>query len=173
MVNNLIIVGFSGSGKTSVGRILAGRLGWRFVDSDDEIFHEQGMSIAQIFATHGEDRFRSLERDMISRLCEDSKQVISVGGGTIVDRVNKRVMLDRNYVVRLVASPETILCRLSSTNLSERPMLTSSDPLGRISRLLSDREEHYNAAHLQVDTEDMTPAEVAESVLDATKGILT
>ena len=173
MVNNLIIIGFSGSGKTSVGRILADRLGWRFVDSDDEIFHEQGMSIAQIFAAHGEDRFRSLERDMISRLCKDSNQVISVGGGTIVDQVNKRVMLDRNYVVRLVASPETILCRLSSTNLSERPMLTSSDPLGRISRLLADREEHYGAAHLQVDTEDMTPAEVAESVLDATEGTLT
>ena len=172
MANNLIVVGFSGSGKTSVGRILADRLGWRFVDSDDEIFHEQGVSIAQIFATHGEDRFRSLERDMIARLCEDSNQVISVGGGTIVDRCNKRVMLDRNYVVRLVASPETILRRLSATNLSERPMLTSSDPLGRISRLLEDREEHYGAAHLQVDTEDMTPAEVAERVLDATKEFL-
>ena len=173
MVRNLIIVGFSGSGKTSVGRILADRLGWRFVDSDDEIVHDQGLAIAQIFATHGEDRFRTLERGMIARLCSDSNQVISVGGGTIVDQYNKRIMLDGNYVVRLVASPETILSRLSSTNLSERPMLTSSDPLGRISRLLADREEHYSAAQLQVDTEGMTPAEVADSVLVATKGMVS
>ena len=173
MVNNLIIVGFSGSGKTSVGRILAGLLGWRFVDSDDEIVHEQGMSIADIFAVYGEDRFRSLERDMISRLCQDSGRVISVGGGTIVDQCNKRFMLDGNCVVRLVASPETILHRLSRTNLTERPMLSSPDPLGRISRLLADREEHYGAAHFHVDTEDMTPEEVADSVLDATKGLVS
>ena len=69
--------------------------------------------------------------------------------------------------------PETILSRLSSTNLSERPMLTSSDPLGRISRLLADREKHYSAAQLQVDTEGMTPAEVADSVLVATKGVVS
>ncbi len=166
MTGNLVLIGFSGAGKSSVGRLVAKRLGWRFVDSDQEVVGRHGRPIEQIFGEEGETRFRTYEREVVAEVCAGVKQVISLGGGAIVDERNKQVVMNGNYVARLAAKPATILHRLEADRgVSERPLLTSPDPLQRITTLLAQREQHYQATDWQIDTEGLTPAEVAELVL--------
>jgi shikimate kinase len=163
---NLVLIGFSGTGKSTVAGELAARLGWLAVDTDADLVARFGMSIGNVFREVGEPAFRAAEREAVVERCEGTKQVISVGGGAPVDPVGRAAILDGNVVVRLDATPETILRRLrEGPNAEERPMVAGVDPLGRIQSLLAARSAAYAIADYLVDTENRTPAAVALDVL--------
>ena len=172
--DNIILVGFMASGKSHVGKILSESTGLPLVDADSAIVEQAGKSIERIFADEGEAAFRTLERKVIAELCAGSGQIISAGGGAFVDPDNRRVMLAGGIVFCLRAQPETIYHRLKADNDSGqavRPLLAGDDPLGRIRELLEQRAESYGRAHHCIDTDTLTPEEVAEIVL-RTSGLM-
>ena len=170
MKSNIFITGFSGSGKTTVGRIVAQQLGWRFVDIDEVISGGEGTSIEAIFSTLGERHFRRLERDRLSSAAQGTEQVISTGGGVPVDMRNRRVMESNGLVACLEARPETIRQRLLKQSSEEedpaaRPMLADADPAKRIRTLKAERQPSYSLAHWTVHTDSLTPSEAADEVV--------
>lgn len=170
MKSNIFVTGFSGSGKTTVGRVVARRLGWRFVDNDEEIVREAGMSIEAIFADMRESHFRELERQCLTVLCQGDQQVVSTGGGIVTDEANRKLMERNGVIVFLEARPETIYERLVQQRSEGdgpvvRPMLTSPDPLARIRELKAERQAGYALAHWTVHTDQLSPEEVAQEVV--------
>ncbi len=162
---NVVLIGFSFTGKTTVARLLARRLRWRAVDTDREIRERTGQTPQQVFASRGEAVFRAIEREVIADVCRGRRQVISTGGGASIDPSNRAALFDGNVVVLLDASPEVILDRLvRSASGESRPMLDSSDPLGRIRMLKVERDPIYRQAHLVVETERLSPLESAELI---------
>ncbi len=166
--DNIILVGFMASGKSHVGRILSRQTGRPLADADAEIVKRAGQPIDRIFAEQGEAAFRTLEQKVIAGLCRGSGQVISAGGGAFAQPENRRVMLSRGTVFCLQARPETIYRRLRADDRSgpaARPLLAGPDPAGRIRELLTRRAEAYAQAHYCIDTDALTPKQVAERVL--------
>ena len=166
---NVFITGFSGAGKTTIGREAAGLLGWTFVDTDDEIVASQGMAIEEIFSRHGEDGFRRIERETIERVARADRQVVSTGGGIIMDERNRAVMEANGVVVLLEARPDTILRRLaeqrSQDDAAARPMLEAADLEERVRSLKALRQFNYTLAHWTVHTDFLTPADAAAEVV--------
>src|SRR5689334_17958455 len=105
---NVVLIGFSYTGKTTIGRLLARRLRWRAVDSDQAIREQTGLSPQELFARDGEPAFRALEREVVGALCRGQRQVIATGGGAPIDPLNQRAIFDGNLVVLLDATPEAI-----------------------------------------------------------------
>jgi shikimate kinase len=163
----VVLVGLSGSGKTTVARLLARRLGWRFVDTDQVIQHQAGMTVQEIFRSQGEPVFRSLEMEAIFDVCRRSRQVIATGGGAVVNEVNRAHLLGGNLVVYLESSPETLAGRLSrNLGREPRPLLENSDLVERLAELGRQREEHYRCAHHVVQTDQRTPREVVDVIAE-------
>lgn len=167
MPGNIVLIGFSGSGKTSAGQALARRLGWAFVDTDDAIVAADGRPIPRIFREDGEARFRELERAAVAQCCAATRTVISTGGGAPVDPRNRTLLREGNHVVWLDAPPETLHARLLADHGGpERPLLQSNDPLRRISELREARLPVYRAtATLIVQTDGLTPDQVADRII--------
>ena len=162
------------SGKTVVGEALSRLTGKPLVDADDEIVLRAGKPIHQIFADAGEAAFRAIERDVIQDLCARPGIIIAAGGGAFVGSENQQRMLADSLVICLRASPETILRRVTQSSLAPasqgtdhpvRPMLAGDDPLARIKTLLRQRAGGYAKAHYTLETDDLTPQQVAEQVL--------
>ncbi len=162
-MRNIVLTGFMGTGKTEVGRILARRLGYTFLDADSIIEQEQNMSITEIFQRFGEAHFRDIESDVIKRLSEKDRVVISTGGGAVLREENMENLRRKGVIICLTASPETILKRTS--NDSSRPLLQVEDPLKRIRELLEFRMPYYEKADIMVDTEGKKPVEVVEEIM--------
>ena len=162
---SVALIGFMGAGKTTVGKRLARRLGYRFVDSDSEIELRSGLAIRTIFTEQGEAAFRSLESEAIADLALQSDQVISTGGGTILHSGNAALLRANCLVVWLTASPGIILKRVGSAET--RPLLAAArDPLAQIRQLLETRAPLYEAAaHVRIDTTDRKPEAVVEEIL--------
>jgi shikimate kinase len=170
---NVVLVGLSGSGKTTVARLLARRLGWRFVDTDHVIQREAGMTVQEIFQTQGEPAFRSLEAETVADVCRRSRQVIATGGGSFVDDSNRATLLGGNLVVFLESSPEILANRLQRNMGREpRPLLESDDLVGRLAELGRLRDQHYRAAHHVVRTDQRTPREVADVIAELVRAQL-
>jgi shikimate kinase len=168
MPNNLVLIGYRATGKTTLARRLAERLGWSWIDADVEIERRAGKSIARIFAEQGEPAFRDLESLVIADLCGREHVVLAAGGGAPVRQENRRPMRESNHVVWLTARPETILARMSGdhTTAARRPSLTEHDPLEEIVQLLRTREPIYReTAHWVVDTEGKTPEQLTDEIL--------
>lgn len=157
---NIVITGFMGTGKTTVGQLVADRLGRPFIDTDAEIVHRMGMSVPEIFAKEGEAGFRHIERRLCRFLSAGRGLVIATGGGMLVDAGNRDVMLASGVVVCLTATPEAILERLKDEN-DERPLLR-----GDWRALLEQRRAAYAAIPIQIDTTGKTPAQVAQEIVD-------
>jgi shikimate kinase len=150
-VDNLVLVGFSCSGKTTIGRNLARRLRMRFVDTDRYIEDVAGRSIPDIFRQDGEHAFRALEREAILSLSADRRQVISTGGGAFVDPASRQALRDGNLVIHLQVRPETVVDRLRNSRSGRpRPLLEAPDPLARVIELMEQRKEAYSAAHVTI-----------------------
>ncbi len=156
---NIVITGFMGTGKTTVGRLVAERLGRPFVDTDAEIVRRLGLSIPELFAREGEAGFRHIEQRICRFLAAQRGLVIATGGGMLVDAGNRRVMLASGMVVCLGASPEMIEARLKD-EADERPLLH-----GDWHALLEQRQAAYDAIPIQVDTSDKTPEQVVEEII--------
>ncbi len=162
---NLALVGFMGVGKTVVGRILAERLGLTYVDLDSEVERLAGKPISSIFEEDGEPHFRMIEREVTRELSARDGQVISCGGGTILDPDNLRLLRKSSIIVLLTARLEVISERLRGGEGS-RPLLRAGDPPERMRELYLQRMEAYMAsADIAVDTSHLTPEEVAIEVM--------
>jgi shikimate kinase/3-dehydroquinate synthase len=171
-VERVVLIGFSGTGKSSVARHLADRLRWTAADSDEAIERQWGMTIPAIFRDHGEGAFRASERSALHDLLTGDHTVIATGGGAAVDpSIWDRELLGRRgtLVVALDASPETIFDRLRrqatvAGEAVERPMLASADPLERIGQLKQARQHAYDEAHLTLSSESATAEEIADEL---------
>ena len=134
MTPNIFLTGFSGTGKTTIGRKAARILSWRFVDLDECIEADAGKSIDAIFAEHGEPHFRALEAQTLLAACKSERQVVSTGGGIAESADNRTAMMQHGAVVCLEASPETIYERVLAQSTGDdaivRPMLAADDPSG-------------------------------------------
>ena len=166
---NLVLIGYRATGKTTLARLMAQRLGWEWIDADVEIERRAGKSIAKIFAEDGEPAFRDLEAEVIADLCRRDQLVLAAGGGAPMREESRRAMRESGKVVWLVARPETILARMSgdATTAGRRPNLTDRGPLEEIIQLLGQREPIYReSAHIEVDTEATTPERLTSEILD-------
>ena len=162
----IFLIGFMATGKTTVGRLVARRRGWAFVDLDETITSAAGMSVADIFAREGEAGFRRREAEAIRAAATRPRTVVATGGGAACREENLAVMLASGRVVALSATPAEVLKRTGRG--SGRPLLDGkADPLGTAAALLAEREPFYARAHHTVDTVGKAPADVAELVLAA------
>ena len=144
-------MGLPGSGKTTIGRQLARRLGQPFVDSDHEIEHRLGCSIREFFAREGEDSFRNQEQQVIDELTQTHQGVIATGGGAVLREVNRRHMHERGQVIYLRSTPEDVFRRVRHD--TARPLLQVDDPLSRLRTLFDARDPLYReAAHFVIET---------------------
>jgi len=162
--HNIILVGFSGTGKTVVGKLLAGRLRRRFFDMDEAIAERLGASLPGIFARYGEGRYRDEERIVVAEVAKAKGLVVAAGGGAILDERNYELLEESGVIVALRAAPETIQKRLEGEET--RPLLEAPDPLTRIRELKAVRRHAYDRAPYQVQTDDFLPAEVADRVIE-------
>ncbi|MDQ6675022.1 MAG: shikimate kinase [Chloroflexota bacterium] len=160
-MDNLILVGFSCSGKTTLGRNVARRLRLPFVDSDRCIEEMTGRTIPEIFHEDGEDGFRAIEREVIGRITAARNQVVSTGGGAFVDPENREKLRKGNLVIHLHVRPETVVDRLRNSKSGRpRPLLESPDPLDRVVHLMAERKEAYSAAHVTIRVDDRSRYEL-------------
>ena len=170
MGNNIYLTGFSATGKTTVGSILANLLEVRIVDIDSVIEESEGKTVPDIFSTLGEDYFRELETKCMNDISKLDRVVVSTGGGAPASNKNRAIMKSSGSVIWLKASVKTIHGRLVDSVGEEgirkgRPVLSADDPFSRISELLKDREQHYSQADIHVSTENRTPEIVALEII--------
>lgn len=152
-----------GTGKSTIGKVIAQRLGRPFLDTDLLIEKEAGMTIPHIFAEQGEERFRFLERTVIGRVCDQQwEAVIATGGGAMVNEENAQKLKDSGTVICLTATPEVILARVQGND--DRPLLKGDDPLGKIQTLLNARAEAYAKADVTIDTSLLSVEGVIEAI---------
>jgi shikimate kinase len=164
----IFLIGYRGTGKTTVARLLALRLGCDWVDSDVEIELRAGKSIAEIFADDGEPAFRDLESRVLADLAKRKGTVIALGGGAILREENRKA-ISGGVAIWLKASPATIVKRLAAdpATRAQRPALTARGGEAEVIELLAQREPIYKqCANLEVDTEGQDPAAVADEILD-------
>ncbi len=154
MFKNIILTGFMGVGKTSVGTRLAKDLGFVFVDTDVLIEADEKIAIAEIFSSFGEQYFRDVESRVIGRVLENDGQVVSTGGGAVIRDENRRAFKENGVTICLGARPEVIYDRIRHE--THRPLLQVPDPLGKIRELLSARAPFYHQADFIIDTSDQT-----------------
>jgi shikimate kinase / 3-dehydroquinate synthase len=163
---NLVLAGFMGTGKSTVGNLVAERLGWAFVDTDQLIEQEAGLSVKEIFAAEGEPAFRARERRACQAAAGRSRTVISVGGGAVLDPRNVQALGHSGVLVLLTCEVTQLVERLGeSARRGERPMLPEGTG-EQIGALLKAREPAYSSIGLSVDTTNVTPCEVADRVMD-------
>jgi shikimate kinase len=161
---NLILVGFMGTGKSSVGRRVAARLGREFFDFDTALEARFGRPVARIFAEEGAAVFRAAEADLCRSLPLDAGLVVATGGGVVVPPANREALHARGIVVCLIGDPATLTARLLAEGHAKRPMLGDA-PEAAVTRLLAARAAAYAAIPLQVDTTGLDVDAVAERVL--------
>jgi shikimate kinase len=162
-IHNLALIGFMGTGKSCVGRLVAEALHFTFLDTDHVIEARAGKSITQIFEEQGEPVFRDWERRIVEELTRRTKTVIATGGGLPVNEANLASLKSHALVICLWASPETILERVQAH--SHRPLLNEPEPLAKIRQLLEVRGPYYRQADVLVSTERRSVREVATHIL--------
>lgn len=168
-MKNLILIGFMGAGKTTIGKLFSKEKGRNFVDTDERIVREQGKSIPELFDERGEGYFRDLETELLKKMLMDTKgAVISVGGGMPVRKENRELLRMLGCVIYLSATKETILSRVRGDG--SRPMLNGEDLEARVIRLLQERETLYKkAAHVEVRTDGRSVYQVMQVVDQETR----
>jgi shikimate kinase len=162
-IHNLALIGFMGTGKSSVGRLAASLLHFTFLDTDHVIEARAGRSITEIFQQDGEPAFREWERRVVEELTRRTKTVISTGGGLPLNEANLVSLKTHALVICLWASPETVYERVREAD--HRPLLAEPDPMEKIRELLAVREPHYRQADVLVSTEMRSVRDVAIQVI--------
>jgi shikimate kinase len=155
-----------GTGKSSIGRLIATRLGREFVDTDQLVVKKAGMEIADMFRKHGEAYFREQEAVALQSLQKRSNLVIGTGGGVVLRPENVGVLRHLGFIVWLTASEEVIYQRVSAN--TKRPLMQTDDPRKTIHELLEQREPLYSgAAHFSVDTSSLSHSRIADMIISA------
>lgn len=160
--STIVLTGFMGTGKTTVGHLLAERLGLPFHDVDARVEAREGCSVAEIFSRHGEPYFRQCEREELARALAEGG-VVATGGGAIADPENLRQMRMAGPVLCLTASVDEIVARTAGS--PERPLLQADDVRQRIVQLLEQRAQAYAQADAWIDTTGKSPEEVVDEIL--------
>ena len=156
----IYLIGFMGAGKSAVGRCLARRLGWKYIDLDREIERIEGRTVAEVFSERGEPHFRNLERLRLKEVSKIEKAVIALGGGTFVDAENRSVVQNSGTAVWLKVSFPRAMERVKIDGT--RPMFAGKD---QARKLHQDREPFYALAKVHVSTDDRSPDSVAEEIV--------
>ena len=167
MGDNLFLIGYRATGKSTVGRLVAKSLNRDFVDADIELEASAGKTIAEIFAESGESVFRDLETATIANLVLANNSIIALGGGAVLREENRQMISNAGLCVWLTASPECIEHRVSADPLTgqRRPNLTTSGGIQEIREILEQREPIYReCAELELDTQALTPEEIAVKI---------
>ena len=159
-----MLIGLPGSGKSTVGAILAERLGRTFLDFDVEIERREGMPISQIFGERGEPGFRQLERKVTEELKDFGNMILAPGGGWVMDQENVALIKPPAVLIYLRVKPETAIKRLAGSPGS-RPLLNHPDPLGELTKIFEGRRLEYQKADIEIGTELLTPQAVAQEIL--------
>ena len=167
---NIILTGFMGTGKSTIARELADKLGLKLIDTDAMIEGLTGKKISSIFSDEGEARFREYESDVISTLTDEASKgcVVSTGGGTVVDIENRDKLKAWGVLICLSASAEAILERVGGRQ--DRPLLDCEDPKAAIDELLRKRADAYNDCDILIDTSNKTPLTVVKEIAEKLKG---
>jgi len=174
----VFLSGFMGSGKSTIGPRLAKKLGYEFVDVDILIEESEGISISEIFARHGEKRFRLLEKEILHKILRNNRNVVvSLGGGTLTRRENRELVRNGGVLIYLKAEPKVILERIEGGSI-DRPMLLAPDGsrlsrrelLLRIESLLRERERHYLEAAIIIDTSGKSISGAVGEITSKLKG---
>jgi shikimate kinase len=168
---SIVLVGMMGVGKSSVGRRLAGRLSIPFIDADTEIEKAASMSIAEIFARHGEPYFRSGEARVIARLLEGGPQVLATGGGAFMSADTRALIKVKGISIWLHAEFDVLL-RRTSKRRSDRPLLQTDDPAETLRRLLAEREPTYALADLTVQSREVAHEAIVADMMTALAAFL-
>lgn len=162
--NNIVLTGLMGAGKTTIGKALAEKTGFTFVDIDEEIVVKEQMSINDIFATKSEEYFRQIETEIIEKITQKNNQVISIGGGAFEKDANRELLLTSCKVVYLQADVDTLFERVKTD--TSRPLLQCDNPRGKLEELLLKREENYLKAHYIIDTKNKTKQDITKEILE-------
>ncbi len=166
-MENIILTGYMGCGKTTVGKHVAKRLGYTFVDTDEMIVEQQHRSINEIFADDGETAFRVMETELLKQMIDAKRDhmVVATGGGMPIREENRRLLAVLGRVVYLKADPETIYGRVKED--TARPLLQCENPMKRIEEMLAIREPLYEAgAAVIVDVDGLRQAETASEIIE-------
>jgi len=166
---NIVLIGFMCSGKSRVGKELASRLKWSFHDTDEMVEKAARARVGDIIRRQGEAVFRTMERDAVQHAAAYDNAVIATGGGAPVDRDNLADLKKNGRLVWLKVTPRTVLRRVG--DFSARPLIDPSDPLGSVTKRLTEREPVYSAAEFSVDTDTLPPAAIADRILDHWKDL--
>ncbi len=161
---NIVLVGFMGTGKTSVGQKLAQRLGMSIIDTDDIIGEDSGMAIPDIFARYGEAHFRDLEGAAIRKAANLENHVISTGGGVVLRESNLEMLKRNGIVFCLTATPEEIWRRVGSE--THRPLLQDPNPLDKIEQMLIERRPFYARADHDIPTTGLSIKAVTDKIVE-------
>lgn len=163
VMKNIVLIGFMGTGKSSVGRLLARRLKRPFIDTDKKIEVECGMSIPEIFENHGEVFFRTKEKSVVAKVSRYTNAVISTGGGVVLAAENISRLRTNGVIITLSASADAILERTARRN--NRPLLNQPDRKQAIEKLLKERSSLYGAGDFIIDTTNNTPQEIVDTIV--------
>lgn len=170
---NLVLIGFMGTGKSCVGKLVARSLGWKFVDTDQRIVAAAGCPITEIFADpeRGEAWFRDLETRVLTEVLAKEEQVVATGGGVVVREENRKLLAEGGYVFWLRASVDALYERVRRNR--RRPLLQTDDPKQTIIELLDQREPMYLvSAHDQVDSTHLTAEETAYGIAETVRYVM-
>lgn len=176
MTKPLFLTGYRGTGKTTVAKLIARKLGWEWVDADDALEQAAGKTIAAIFADEGEPAFRDLEEKIVAQLCQRGKTVIALGGGAVLRETTRGRLREAGPIVWLTATAETLASRIAGDASTEdrRPNLTNLPAREEIRRLLAEREPLYReCATFTQDTEARSPDEIASEIVQQLGAIST
>lgn len=166
-MKNIVLTGFMGAGKSSVGRKLVERLGMSVIDTDDLIERSAGMRIFEIFAKHGEPHFRELEKKAVAEASKLENRVIITGGGVVLKEENMKNLRRNGIIIYLHAKPEVIYSRIKHE--VHRPLLQVENPMKKIKELLEYRAPYYANNDFTVDTSELTVEQVVEEILKKLK----
>lgn len=167
MRNNIYLIGFMGTGKSTVGRLIAEKLGMEYLDTDAMVEEKAGMSISRIFEELEEETFREMETEILKEITGRKNLIVSTGGGIVVTRGNMELMRQEGRLVTLMASPELIFERIKDDR--GRPLLEVANPLDEIKQLIYDRAPFYINTDFIVETSELTPEEAAEEIIRLTQ----
>ncbi len=168
MQKNIILIGFMGTGKSTIGRNLSQTFGYPLIDTDQLIVEQQGRPIPQIFEDEGEQSFRDMETALLQSLHKHTGHIIATGGGIIGRPDNRHLLRELGYVVWLIARPSEILERTSRN--SNRPLLNNDDPEKTIRNLLEIRTPLYrDTAHLGIETDNLSFDEVTTGIIESAR----